>query len=346
MPSGLQRRLIRLASEAPKGSILRTELVGLLRTARVVPEKIRAQFRQVGERGDRWILEVAGSPYDNKLTDTDWPRFLKGLGLWWDRGQKVWKLDSGAFVWNTDSWSYDPSSKAVQDKNKRHSRNREKQKKAWPKVKAEVQAYNKAVEDFIRSRVDVDRGVKGLAQYIDHHKRVIARLDKLGIKVQHHFPGPYQSFEPILLITGNTYPVKDVMKAAGFRWGQSQKDGTKGWIMSADDSRVVGDQWMNEAIRVLDPGSGSPAEEAETSEGGVFSSMSTRDLVRWLNDVVKRDMQFNEFYDGEVSNAEVKRRYMKELPNLSVREQQEAMDNWQRGGLPVPKSDRRYRWRD
>jgi len=231
-----------------------------------LPTKIEATYHEVGRNG-RWILEVRNSPYQNDLTATDWPKFLKGLGLWWDRNGRYWVLDSGSHI-NVDAMlarggdPFDGDGRInpkIVAKNRRVDAQRAKQKKAWPAIKAAVTEYNRAVRNVLSEARDTPDDPADFARWVSRHQRMIDSLADKGVQIDvsykdqyGYIQGPRKTY-----ITGNTFPIKDVMKAFGFRWtsdiatGWSQRLKGSAWAMPLDHFTVIGDEWMAEAIRAL-----------------------------------------------------------------------------------------------
>ena len=158
-----------------------------------------------------------------------------------------------------------------------------------------------------------------------HTERQRARLGELGLRIKFEWPDRYSVDEAKVWVFGNTFPVKDIMSKHGFKFG-SGRDG-RGWWMPTVEFMVVGDKWGNDILR------GMP-KKVDPGGDAVFSAMSRSNLLQFVKKVVERDMEFNEWYDGEVSDREVTMRYMKRLPNLKPHEQEAAMKRWQAGDLP------------
>jgi hypothetical protein len=337
----LRQKTIRLAHAKPE---LRPHLLPILKEAkRLVPEMIRTRYWEVatrrGNSSGRWILEVAGGTYDYKNE-------LKRLGFWWDRGRTAWIIDSGREV-NIDALmqyglsDFDPSNpqqmRKVEEKNKKVAMRRQQQKKAWPIVQKMMADHNAKVQEMIQAQKEGLETQKDYVKWSQRNQRLLKQFEKAGIVLKHKFPGTYESFDPYVLVTGKTYDIKDVMKKFRFRWDSSQR----GWTLPTTDFAIIGDKWKGEVVRAL------PQLQREEPTGGtaVFSEMSQSEYKRVVDEAADRDYDWAEGYDGETSMAEVRLMYFRKLRKLSPRDQQEAFENFQKGGLPIPKSDRRHRWR-
>ena len=235
-----------------------------------LPTKIEVRYNQINERTNNWVLEVRNTPYKNTLTDTDWPKFLKGLGLWWDRSGKYWHLPSGGYR-DVDTMlamggnplnEYGEVSPEIIKKNKAHARRRQQQKKAWPVLREAVSEYNRAVQgvlDEASGRKRKTDGAKEWVQWAQRHSRMINRLKDFGIEIGTSYKDSYGYITGprLTYVTGNTFPIKDLMKKYKFRWkgdistGWNERLRGKAWALPLDHFVVVGDQWMGDIIRAL-----------------------------------------------------------------------------------------------
>lgn len=340
----LRKKTIRLAYENPS---LRPHLLPILKEARkdrLVPEKIRAEYfempsRQGGATG-RWIIRVTGGTFEYKNE-------LKRLGLWWDRQHKRWTLDSGRpidpYVLLQGWTDFDPSNedhqKKLDEKNAKVKKRRAQQKKAWPVIQKIVKEHNDKVEELIQAQTKSLKDVKDYTKWRQHNQRLMARLKKHGIEIKYDTLS--ETGESQVLVKGKTYDIKDVMKKYRFRWNSRER----GWALPYDEFRIVSDKWKTDvahAFAKLYPE--TPAEDPRAGTA-VFSEMSQSEYKRFVEEAADRDYDFEEGYDGEVRIPELKLEYFRKLRNLSPKEQQEAFENFERGFLALPKSDRRYRRR-
>jgi len=300
---------------------LARKLMASRREARVSVEPIRLKYVNLGDFGgtdpvlDSYLLEVKG-PYEamQALVPT-----LKKFKFRFDPRARAWSIM--ATLYTHSNRKRDNFWRAA----------RRNQQAAHPILKKLVEQHNAEASK-------ANKGTGGtmtpqeLMKKIKHTERQRGRLAEYGLQVVFEWPDRFSVAEAKTWVFGDTYPVKDVMSRHGFRYGNGRKG--KGWWMPTVEFALVGDKWANEVIK------GMPDIPQPTGKA-VFSDMSRSELLQFVKQVVPRDMEFNESYDGETSSAEVLRSYMDRLPKLKPHEQEEAMANWEAGRLPRPGRGRR-----
>lgn len=285
--------------------------------ARQTNELIRMKYKNLGDFGgtdpvvDSWFLEVKG-PYDAMQ---ELMPILKKYKFRWKPSSKSWSIHATKYAYNN------------RKRENFWNAARRNQKAAYPILKKKIDEINAA----LRAEEATPKPTrKELLREIRQGERISARLKKLGIEVEYDYPSRYSVDEAKVWLRNTPFDLNPILKKHGFRWGSGRNG--KGWWVAMREYTAILNKLVADIFRAMP----IPEEPDDASGGtGVFSAMSHRELSRWLDPVVSRDMQFNEGYDGEVSGAQVKRRYMKKLPAMNPREQQEAMESWQRGGLPV-----------
>ena len=185
----------------------------------------------------------------------------------------------------------------------------------------------KEINDRLRAE---DRGPKKTRREwlkdIDRGARIGERMKEMGIDVEYFWPDRYSVDEATVWLRGDTFDIKDTLKKHGFRWGSGRNG--KGWYIPMREYEAVIKGLAADLAR-LKP------RPAEPDGPGVFSAMSRSDFADFVAEAAQRDMEFHEWYDGEVSLAQVKRDYMKRLRSMTPADQQKAMQSWQAGGLPT-----------
>jgi hypothetical protein len=167
-------------------------------------------------------------------------------------------------------------------------------------------------------------------QKLQSKERLTQRLNTYGLTVQFEWPNRYSVDEAKAWVTGNTFPIKDVMAKHGFRFAQGKYG--KGWWLPAVEFHAIVDKWAADVIRA------TPAPAAAAPAGGdaPFTAMSRMELLAWIkgHNVVNDDLRANEWYDGEVSGDEVLRKYLQNMPKWTPEMQREVFN---RGSLYDPR---------
>jgi|19_taG_2_1085344.scaffolds.fasta_scaffold14276_2 hypothetical protein len=234
-------KAVRVASELPKGSEPRRDLLKVLKESRVVPEKLRAKYQNIGDFGGTprilasWHLEVAGPTFDIKDD-------LKKLGLRWEKRRKMWGL------WATE---YSHPGFSNKDARRQGYRNygaiRDAQKKAWPQVQRLVKDYNDKIDKQIDQKRDLAKDPKDALKKLLRSMRMGKRLEEYGVEISYDWPSRYSVDEAKVRVSGNTYELRGLMKQTGWRW----KSGSKAWELSVDEYNAISADWMAKTIRAL-----------------------------------------------------------------------------------------------
>lgn len=291
--------------------------------SRQTNELIRMKYKNLGDFGgtdpvvDSWFLDVAG-PYEAMQELTP---ILKKYKFRWEPASKSWSIRATQYAYNN------------RKRENFWNAARRNQEAAYPILKEKIDEINAALR---AEDADPTPTRKELMLEIQQGERISDRLKKLGIEVEYDYPNRYSVDEAKVWLRNTPFDLNPVLKKHGFRWGSGRSG--KGWWIPMREYTAILKPLVADIFRAMP----IPAEPDEPAGGtGVFSDMSHRELSQWLDPVVDRDMDFNEGYDGEVSRAEVKRNYMKKLPALKPREQEQAMQNWLRGDLPSVSHRRR-----
>lgn len=285
------------------------------RQARVTQEPIRLKYVNLGDFGgsdpvqDSYLLEVKG-PYEAMKGLIP---LLKRHGLRWDSRNKTWSLVATKYLYSN------------RKRENQWQRARNNQETAYRELKPLVDRHNEEAAKANKS--PGHPSTKELIRDIRSKGRLEQRLAEYGLTIERQWPDRYSVEESKTWVFGKTFPIKDVMKKHGFRWGQANKG--KGWWIPTVEYSAIADRWAADVFKSL------PEPRQESGEP-VFSKMDRSDLLQFVKQVVQRDMEMNEFYDGEVSERDLVKHYMKTLPSLKPHEQERAMKRWQRGGLPRP----------
>ncbi len=290
--------------------------------SRQTNELIRMKYKNLGDFGgtdpvvDSWFLDVAG-PYEAMQ---ELAPILKKYKFRWQPASKSWSIHARKYAYNN------------RKRENFWNAARRNQEAAYPILKKKIDEINAALRAEDASPTPTR---KELLREIQQGERISDRLNRLGIMVEYDYPNRYSVDEAKIWLRNTPFDLNPILKKHGFRWGSGRNG--KGWWIPMREYTAILKPLVADIFRAM-----PVPDEADPSSGGtgVFSDMSHRELSQWLDPVVSRDMEFNEGYDGEVSRAEVKRNYMKKLPALKPREQEQAMQNWLRGDLP-PVSRRR-----
>ena len=299
--SDLRARLIRLAYSRPE---LRGDLLPLVKEARVTEELLRVKLVNLGDFGgtnpiqDSWILEVSGPTFDYRDE-------LKKLGLRWEPGRKTWTLHAALPKYGNPRLIAE------------YERVRKIQRAAYPKLQELAEEHNRAAEAANKSlRPQDPREREELLGRLD---RMEPALGRAGLVLERKFPSRYDTWEPYVLIKGNTYPLVNLMKSYGFRWKPSEK----AWSLPAAEFAVVGPKWMGEVARSF------PAAPEKTQDA-VFTAMSDADLKSWISRYVARPDPEGFYMDGERSDAQAYAYYFRYLRGLKPSEQAKQKQLYER----------------
>ena len=113
---------------------------------------------------------------------------------------------------------------------------------------------------------DPKNTMRNLAQWSDRQQRSIDKLTKQGLSIVHEYDSGVPGFRKgggvgKVLVKGNTYPIKDLLKKAGFRWD----GGNKTWSIGAGSFT---DEMIAQMVRVFAKADDQDDEE----EGGQRAS--------------------------------------------------------------------------
>ena len=295
-----------LAASAPR-------VATLFLLARQTNELIRLKYNNLGDFGgtdpvtDSWILEVAG-PYGAMQELTP---LLKKHKFRWNPQSKSWVIRATQYAYSN-----------------RKRQNfwvaaRRNQEAVYPILQRQVKEIN---ERLSAEDEGPQKTPKEWARLIQQVARISDRLKKLNIRVEYDYPNKYSVDEPKVWFFDTPFDLNPILKKNGFRWGTGRKG--KGWWIPVAEYSAIVKSLVAEVFRKM------PLPAEPSGGTAVFSDMSPQDLSRFLDNVVDRDMEFNEGYDGEVTGAAVKLRYMRALPRMKAHEQEQAMQSWLGGGLP------------
>lgn len=287
---------------------LRPLMAAVVLEARITQELLRVKYDNLGDFGghdpvmDSWVLEVAGPTFEIKDT-------LKKLGLQWQPASKTWRLDATLYKYNTSQ------------RDQAWNRARKLQKAALPVLQQLAKEHNTKAE-IENQTLRPEHGTKDFVEMLKRQMRMAPRLEEAGIKVTWKHPGRYDVSEATVYVSGNTFPFAALMKKHGFKWDASKK----AWWMIGPDYSVIGDKWMGEIIRELPK---KPAAPTVTTTP--FSDMTDSELTKFLAPHVEVTMIENEYFDGEVSEAEVMARTKLRLKRLSPADQTKTYEEMKQG---------------
>ena len=195
--------------------------------ARKTSELIRLKYNNLGDFGgtdpvqDSWVMEVAG-PYEAMQEITP---VLKKYKFRWSPQSKSWQIDATLYTYNNrkrqNSWNAA----------------RRNQEAAWPILKKKV----KEINDRLRSE-DPAAGkrtddMRQFVKEIHQDQRILSRLENMGITVGQDVPDRYSVDESKVVLLGNTYGIKDILKRYGFRFGRSRAG--KGWMIPMREFNAI-----------------------------------------------------------------------------------------------------------
>lgn len=313
MVTPLRSELAKIAAEMPE---FRRLLIPVIKAARQTSELIRMKYQDLGDFGgtdpirEAWVFEVKG-PYEamQALIPT-----LKKYSFRWDGQQKLWRLDAYLY------------SRMSPKRDSQYSAGRRNQQAAYPIIKKMVDEYNAQAVQKNRD-LGGPTNIKNLMRGVQQTERLTARFVSYGIEVKHDFDS-YATSEPVVWVLGHTYEIRDVMKRYGFRWGRGKFG--QGWWIAASEYLLIVKTWAGEAFKKLPDNTPDP-----DTAGAPFTDMRRDVLFRWIKDhgIVEEDMAFNEGYDGEVSDQDVLRRYLRDMPQWEPKRQREVFN---RGSLFPP----------
>jgi hypothetical protein len=236
-------------------------------------QKMQVNYKQVSER-NWYVLDVLGVPFD----DDDKKKQLKALGFWWDRKKKLWTINSGteysAFGQTmSDDLTDDgqPNPKLV-EKNRKNALRRKQQEKAFPLVQQMAKEYNDQVAIPHNKALKKLKGgfptdPAEVIKYVNSLDRREKWVSNAGISIKAIRPqNRYEFFESYVAVTGNTYPIKDILKNFGFRWKSPD------WVLPYVEWSVVEKDFFRAAGQVIQSlQGGQPA--------GPQKGLSERDLA-------------------------------------------------------------------
>ena len=290
----LRTRLIRLAHQQPS---LRPHLLPLLKSARLTEELIRVKYVNLGDFGgtdpieESWFLEVAGPTFNYRDE-------LKRLGFRWNSARKTWSIDATLYKYGGR-------------RNADFYKNRKLQEAAHPVVREIAKKHNEAAE----ARNKGLRGGDDPREVVERWRRVERmqpKLEAVGIKIEHTYPGRYDVTEGTVTVSGNTFPFAAIMRKHGFKWDSSKR----AWEIPVPEFSVIQDKWMGDVVREL-PSRPEPVVSA------VFSEMSQRELADWVGSHFDYEDLTN---DGEQDAKVGIARYMAYLKGLSPKDQQSVYE--------------------
>jgi len=284
--------------------------------SRQTNELIRMKYKNLGDFGgtdpvvDSWFLDVAG-PYEAMQELTP---ILKKYKFRWQPASKSWTIHAMKYAYNN------------RKRENFWNAARRNQEAAYPILKKKIDEINAALRAEDANPTPTR---KELMREIQQGERISNRLKRLGIEVEYDYPNRYSVDEAKVWLRNTPFDLNPVLKKHGFRWGGGRNG--EGWWIPMREYTAILKPLVADIFRAMPV----PDEQDEPAGGTrVFSDMSHRELSQWLDPVVGRDMEFNEGYDGEVTGAEVKLRYMRALPRMKAHEQEQAMQSWLGGGLP------------
>jgi len=195
--------------------------------ARKTSELIRLKYNNLGDFGgtdpiqDSWVMEVAG-PYEAMQEITP---ILKKYKFRWSPQSRSWRIDATLYVYSN------------RKRDNFWNAARRNQKAAWPILKKKV----KEINDRLRSE-DPTAGkrtddMRQFVKEIDQDKRIVSRLENMGITVGQDVPDRYSVDEAKVVLLGNTYGIKDILKRYGFRFGRSRAG--KGWTIPMREFNAI-----------------------------------------------------------------------------------------------------------
>jgi hypothetical protein len=230
---------------------------------------------------------------------------LRKYGFKWDPRQKSWGLYAVLYAYHGQT------QRNVWEKTRKN------QEAAFRELKPLVEKYNQEISKETQSTKP--QTSQELMLRLKSKERLLGKLGSYGISIKYEWPDPYSTAEARVWVLGNTFPIKEVMRKYGFRFGNSPHG--KGWALPTVEYSAILDKWAADVFRAL-PSQEDPEDKLTTP----FSDMASAELTAWIrkHNIVEQDMRRNEFYDGEVSERDVLRSYLKRMPTWSAEHQQEV----------------------
>ena len=210
--SQIKQAVLKIAQKNPE---FRQALVAELKAARKTVPLLQMKYQNLGDFGgtqrvlESWVLEVGG-PTERIMSE------LRRLKFFWSRNTRTWRIDATLYA----AGQYGRPAKLF-------ALNRKKQETAYKVLKPLIAKENELIKDENKGIVgDKPRlEARELVTMIRRNERIRNSLEKLGLKMDYSYPGRYGSAgdEPMLLLGGDTYDIKELLKRYGFRWEGSRK---------------------------------------------------------------------------------------------------------------------------
>lgn len=195
--------------------------------ARRTNELIRLKYVNLGDFGgtdpvvDSWVMEVKG-PYEAMQEITP---LLKKYKFRWSPQSKSWRIDATNYAYNNRKRQnfWDAA--------------RRNQKAAYPILKKKVAEINGRLRSEDPTVSDSTNDVRQLMKEFDQDRRIISRMEDMGITVTSVMPDRFSVDEPKVVLLGNTYGIRNILKRYGFRFGSSRVG--KGWGIPMREFNVI-----------------------------------------------------------------------------------------------------------
>ena len=210
--SSIKQAVLKVAQANPE---FRKALVAELKAARTTTPLLEMKYQNLGDFGgtnrvlESWVLEVGG-PTERIMSE------LRRLKFYWNRATRTWRIDATSYA----AGQYGRPAKLF-------ALNRKKQEVAYKILKPLIAQENELIKEENRGIVgDKPKlDTKELVTMIRRNERIRNSLESLGVKMDYSYPGRYGAAgdEPLLLLGGDTYDIKELLKRYGFRWEGSRK---------------------------------------------------------------------------------------------------------------------------
>ena len=108
----------------------------------------------------------------------------------------------------------------------------------------------KEINERLRSDDPTAKRTDDMRQFmkeIHQDKRIISRLENMGITVGQDVPDRYSVDEAKVVLLGNTYGIKDILKRYGFRFGRSRAG--KGWMIPMREFNAISRELVADIAR-------------------------------------------------------------------------------------------------
>tara|TARA_B100001094_G_scaffold329535_2_gene392502 strand:- start:3136 stop:4035 length:900 start_codon:yes stop_codon:yes gene_type:complete len=195
--------------------------------SRKTSELIRLKYNNLGDFGgtnpiqDSWVMEVAG-PYEAMQEITP---ILKKYKFRWSPQSKSWRIDATLYTYST------------RRRDNLWNAARRNQKAAWPILNEKVKEINERLRSEDPAAGKRTDDMRQFVKEIHQDKRIISRLENMGITVGQDVPDRYSVDESKVVLLGNTYGIKDILKRYGFRFGRSRAG--KGWMIPMREFNAI-----------------------------------------------------------------------------------------------------------